>query len=212
LLGTENSNGELLYEAYLSGDAKAIERYSERFKDDDDAKTALRKVMRERDSRIREAALARMGGDWELFEELMTEMKSEKIFDAEQIRMAVNAEENYIRKKQREAEGDTVTSADLEETVTSLYRIVHVNDAFERGDAEDALHMIEEMLQTKMENGMTEKEARSSVRSGMTSYWKPLYLAADKTRREEILAILVASGFYGSNAEARKTAKAWLGS
>jgi len=212
LLGTENSNGELLYEAYLSGDAKAIERYSERFKDDDDAKTALRKVMRERDSRIREAALARMGGDWELFEELMTEMKNEKIFDAEQIRMAVNAEENYIRKKQREAEGDTVTSADLEETVTSLYRIVHVNDAFERGDAEDALHMIEEMLQTKMENGMTEKEARSSVRSGMTSYWKPLYLAADKTRREEILAILVASGFYGSNAEARKTAKAWLGS
>ncbi len=212
LLGEESSNGELLYEAYLSGDTKAIERYAERFKTDEDAMTAIRKIMRERDSRVREAALARMAGDWELFEELMSEMKGEKIFDAEQIRMAVNSEENAIRKKQKNDAEDTETVADPEETVTSLYRVVHVNEAFERGDAEDALHMIEEMISTKMENGKTEKEARASVKSGMTSYWKPLYREADKARREEILAILVESGLYGTKTEARKTAQAWLDS
>lgn len=208
LLGTENSNGELLYEAYLSGDAKAIERYSERFKDDDDAKTALRKVMRERDSRIRETALSRMGGDWELFEELMAEMKGEKIFDANLIISAVNSEENAVRREQNKTASLTVS--DKEITVLSLYYAVHVNEAFERGDTEDALRMIEEIVAVKVENGKNEKDARAELKRSMTSYWRDLYVEADKDRREEIFDVLVASGLYGTRAKVRETVKEWL--
>lgn len=208
LLGTENSNGELLYEAYLSGDAKAIERYSERFKTEDDAKTALRKVMRERDSRIRETALSRMGGDWELFEELMAEMKGEKIFDANLIISAVNSEENAVRREQNKTASLTVS--DKEITVLSLYYAVHVNEAFERGDTEDALRMIEEIVAVKVENGKNEKDARAELKRSMTSYWRDLYVEADKDRREEIFDVLVASGLYGTRAKVRETVKEWL--
>ena len=208
------NDAEMLYQAYLDGDQKAVERYTSRFKDEDGnvdvslARQELRAVIRERDARVREATDYRMAGNLTLFEELMSEMKGEKIFDANLLISAVNSEENAVRREQKKTASLTVS--DKEVTVLALYYAVHVNEAFERGDTEDALHMIEEIVSAKMENGKTEKEARAEMKRGMTSYWKDLYVAGDKTRREEIINILVASGLYGTKSKVRETVGDWL--
>ncbi len=208
------NDAEMLYQAYLDGDQKAVERYTSRFKDEDGnvdvslAREKLRAVIRDRDVRVREATDYRMAGNLTLFEELMSEMKGEKIFDANLLISAVNSEENAVRREQKKTASLTVS--DKEVTVLALYYAVHVNEAFERGDTEDALHMIEEIVSAKMENGKTEKEARAEMKRGMTSYWKDLYVAGDKTRREEIINILVASGLYGTKSKVRETVGDWL--
>ena len=61
---------------------------------------------------------------------------------------------------------------------------------------------------------MTEKEARASVKSSMTSYWKPLYKAAykagDTEEMRRIRLILKESGLYGRTNDIFDTCKAWL--
>jgi hypothetical protein len=61
---------------------------------------------------------------------------------------------------------------------------------------------------------MTEKEAKSSLRSSMTSYWKPLYKEAyqkgDANEMQRIRYILFNSGLYGNGNEVVKTVQNWL--
>ena len=61
---------------------------------------------------------------------------------------------------------------------------------------------------------MEEKEAKSSLRSSMTSYWKPLYKKAyqsgNTSEMNRIRQILYASGLYGNANEVVKTVQNWL--
>jgi hypothetical protein len=61
---------------------------------------------------------------------------------------------------------------------------------------------------------MEEKNAKSSVRSSMTSYWKPLYKQAyqsgDNTEMLRIRRILLSSDLYGSSSDVVKTVRNWL--
>ena len=88
-----------------------------------------------------------------------------------------------------------------------------INSAFEKGDTDAALEVIEDLIKTKVANGMTEKEAKSSIRSSMTSYWKPLYKKAyknkDTAEQERIKRILKDSGLYGNASEVIKTIREW---
>ena len=61
---------------------------------------------------------------------------------------------------------------------------------------------------------MDKKSAKSSVKSSITSYWKPLYIAAYKSGNTEemrrIRMILKESGLYGRAGDILETCKAWL--
>ena len=76
-----------------------------------------------------------------------------------------------------------------------------------------ALEVIDDLIKTKVANGMTEKEAKSSLRSSMTSYWKPLYKEAYKSKdtdeQERIKKILKDSGLYGNAGEVIETVRKW---
>ena len=100
--GEEKSNGQQLYEAMIKGDTEQIKRVEGRFDDQKDIDAAIRKALRENDSRIREAAEAYIGGDYDTYNKLREEIVAEGNFSRELVTDALKAEYNYLKKKAEE--------------------------------------------------------------------------------------------------------------
>ena len=79
-----------------------------------------------------------------------------------------------------------------------------VKACFENGHMEKGREVIDQVIQSKMDAGKEEKEARSAVRSSLTAYHKKLYLKAYKRKENEemkrIRLILQGSRMYDDNA------------
>lgn len=86
--------------------------------------------------------------------------------------------------------------------------------SFENGHFDKGKSRVKELIEDKMSNGKTEKEAKSAIRSSFTSYWKPLYKAAYAAKNDAELArirkILSASGLYGNASDIAETCRNWL--
>lgn len=84
--------------------------------------------------------------------------------------------------------------------------VAAVKAAFDNGHMDTAKDKIVELIAFKVKSGKTEKEAASSVRSSITSYYKPLYLKAlrngDKEEMRRVASIIKASGLYSEGADA----------
>ena len=84
--------------------------------------------------------------------------------------------------------------------------VAAIKAAFDNGHMDTAKDKIVELIAFKVKSGKTEKEAASSVRSSITSYYKPLYLKAlrngDKEEVRRIASIIKASGLYSEGADA----------
>lgn len=95
----------------------------------------------------------------------------------------------------------------------SIYKTKYIIDALERGDTYAAQEMIDDIISTKIANGKTEEEARQSVRSTLTSYWKPLYQDAfangDSYEQNDIRNSLYEMGVYGSYEDIADTLHGW---
>jgi hypothetical protein len=210
LVGADDSKSDKLYDAIMSGNQAHIDRVKSQYKDDKAIESAIRQGLRENDSRIKEAAQARYDGDIEEYKRIAKEIIAEGYFSQDIVVAAINAEINAIKKGEPSEEDQSV---DTTEKVTSIYKASDVNDAFESGDTNMALEVIDDLIKTKVANGMTEKEAKSSVRSSMTTYWKPLYKEAYKSgntaEKERIERILKTSGLYGNASEVIKTVRKW---
>ena len=204
------SASDKLYEAIMSGDANQIERLKSQYDSQDKIDSAIKTGLRENDPRIKEAAQARYDGNIAEYKRIAKEIIAEGNFSQDIVVGAINAAVNAIKK------GETTETEQTEEKdeASSIYNGSDLNAAFESGDNTMALEIIEDLVKTKVANGKTEKEAKSSVRSSMTSYWKPLYLQAYKSgnnaEMQRIRKILYASGLYGSGNEVVKTVQGWL--
>ena len=66
--------------------------------------SAVRKSLRENDSRLNEAALAKLNNDYATYNQLLNEVLKEGIFDRDIVIDAFNAEYNYQKRKLEEAE------------------------------------------------------------------------------------------------------------
>ena len=96
------------------------------------------------------------------------------------------------------------------------------NEYLAKGKTEKANKLIADLLEEKTEknisNGKTqekaEKDAKSSIRSSLTSYWKPLFIKAyqedDYIEQEEIYERLNSTGIYGTSEELEKTIEKWI--
>jgi hypothetical protein len=155
-------------------------------------------------TKVNKAAEAKTKGNDEEYKKIVRELRDsyKGIFSQDEI-------VEFIKKAQEEkpkAEDDV-------EEATSIYKASDVNSAFESGDTDMALEVIDDLINTKVANGMTKKEAETSLRSSMTSYWKPLYKEAYKSgntaEKERIERILKASGLYGNASEVIKTVRKW---
>ena len=208
--GADKSKSDKLYDAIISGDQAHIDRVKAQYSDEQAIESAMSKGLRENDSRIKEAAQARYDGDIEEYKRIAKEIIAEGYFSQDTVVAAINAEINAIKNGETTEEDQ---SADTTEKVTSIYTASDINDAFEGGDTDMALEVIDDLVKTKVANGMTEKEAKSSLRSSMTSYWKPLYKEAYKSKdtdeQERIKKILKDSGLYGNAGEVIETVRKW---
>ena len=208
--GEEKSNGQQLYEAMLKGDSAQIKRIEGRFEDQKAIDAAIRKALRESDPRIKEAAEARYNGDISEYTRIARQIVAEGNFTQDDIVAAINAELNAIKKGET---GEVEETEDKDE-VTSIYSSSDLNVAFDNGDTDLAREIINDLIETKVANGMEEKNAKSSLRSSMTSYWKPLYKQAyemgDSAEMYRIRSILFSSGLYGTSNDVVKTVWNWL--
>lgn len=154
-------------------------------------------------SSIRKAAEAKLHGKTEEHDKLLKALLEKYPKD-------------LIEKLAGEKLDDLMSEGTEEETedALSFYKPSDVNAAFEGGDYTLAGEIIDDLIKTKMANGKDESAARSSVKSAMTSYWKPLYKAAheagDTEEMTRIREILRESDLYGNSNDIRKAVKRWL--
>lgn len=209
-LHESDSKADRLYKAIMSGDQDHIDRVKATYKSEQAYETALKSALRENDSRIHEAAQARLDGNISEYTRIAREIIAEGHFSQDTVVAAINSEMNTIKK----GESTQTESTDSGDEVTSIYRADDINIAFDNGDTSLALSIIDELVEMKMANGMDEKKAKSSLRSSMTSYWKPLYKQAyasgNTAEMQRIKQILYKSGLYGSATEVIKDVNSWL--
>jgi hypothetical protein len=204
------SNSDKLYEAIMSGDADQIARMKSRYDSQEKIESAMKTGLRENDSRIKEAAEARYNGNIAEYKRIAKEIIAEGKFSQDIVVAAINAEVNAIKKGETSASEETVEK----DEATSIYKASDVNVAFENGDTAMALEVIDDLVKIKVANGKTESEAKASIKSSMTSYWKPLYIQAYKSGNSaemlRIRKILLASKLYGLSNSVVKTTQNWL--
>ena len=105
--------------------------------------------------------------------------------------------------------------------VTALQDPLHVDETFTdtnaklnsrlmRGQMDEAQDVLDKLVQNKIDSGKTAKEARSSIRSSLTSKWKPLYLAAEDAQRAEIASKLLALRVNGEALYTQKDLSKWV--
>lgn len=210
--GLTSPNSTRLYNAYIEGDADKIEKASRLFKDEKEINSALRKALRENDTRIKEGAEAYNSGDFDTYESIINEIADEGHFDSAFVSDAIKSEAESIKDKKEEIESDS--SEKDNDKAYSIYEASDINIAFDNGDTAKANEIIQSLIKTKVANGKTEKEAKASLRSSMTSYWKPLYLEAYKSGNSSEMArirkILYSSKLYGSTNDVVEACKNWL--
>ena len=208
-LHESDSKSDKLYDAIMSGDQNQIDRAKAKYKSEQALETALKTALRENDSRINEAAQARLDGNISEYTRIAREIIAEGHFSQDTVVAAINAETNAIKK----AQSEPTESTDDKDEATSIYKADDINAAFDNGDKALALSIIDELVEMKVANGMDEAKAKSSLRSSMTSYWKPLYIAASESgntsEMQRIKQILYYSGLYGSAADVVKAVKNW---
>jgi hypothetical protein len=117
---------------------------------------------------------------------------------------------------------EDVVEDDVEE-VESVYKNSDINAALESGDTETASEIIKELIEVKTENNFlkaqreaeesgkrfkekeartrAELDARSAIRSSLTSYWKKRYITAfesgNRVEVNRIRTLLHITGIYG---------------
>ena len=105
--------------------------------------------------------------------------------------------------------------------VTALQDPLHVDETFTdtnaklnsrlmRGQMNEAQEVLDKLVQNEIDGGKTAKEARSSIRSSLTSKWKPLYLAAEDAQRAEIASKLLALRVNGEALYTQKDLSKWV--
>lgn len=195
LPGKDKDKGEQLYDAIISGDKAHEERLRKGYKTPLAAEIAIRTALRENDPRIKKAAEARNRGNISEYSRIARQIIAEGYFSQDTVVSAINSEINAMNKGESSAQEDT--------TVEPIFRAKDINAALENGDTATAKTVISEIISEKVADGKTEKEAKASVKSSITSYWKPIYLEAynsgNSTEMTRIRRLLEATGLYVDN-------------
>lgn len=195
LPGKDKDKGEQLYDAIISGDKAHEERLRKGYKTPLAAEIAIRTALRENDPRIKQAAEARNRGNISEYSRIARQIIAEGYFSQDTVVSAINSEINAMNKGESSAQEDT--------TVEPIFRAKDINAALENGDTATAKTVISEIISEKVADGKTEKEAKASVKSSITSYWKPIYLEAynsgNSTEMTRIRRLLEATGLYVDN-------------
>lgn len=92
------TKSDQLYDAIVSGDKSYAERIKATYKDESSYRSAVRRGLRDNDSRIHEAAQARADGNIEEYKRIFKEIQKEGKFTFDDIMSAINSEESSIQR------------------------------------------------------------------------------------------------------------------
>lgn len=199
----EKNEATMLYEAVISGNKKQIKTFRGD-KNETQYSSMLRKGLKSEDSRIYEAANARIAGDFETYENIVAEIESEGHFESDIIIGAIES------------------TMDISVSGNTMYDTSDINRMLEEGNTSSAEYVLNKLVELKtiqyVEKGENEKNAQrkaeSSVKSGITTYWKERYIEAynekNETEKKQIRALLTSLKIYGDAATVRKTVLGWI--
>lgn len=199
LTGETVSKQQQLYEAYLSGDKAQIARVEGRYEDQTAINSAIRKALRENDSRIHEAAVARMNGDIAGYTKIAKEIIGEGIFSQDNVVAAINAEINAMGKDE-----DSSSSGSKK---LSLYNSDDFVAAILDGDEALANTVKTDIIQTAVKNGKAQADAESSFESSARTACKEAFLAGNLSETKTIDALVDFCG--NTQEEADKKVGEW---
>ena len=159
----DKPKADKLYGAIMSGDKAYLERMKSTYVDKegnfdpDKYDSAVRKALRENDSRIHEAALARYNGNTAEYKRIFKEIQNEGKFSFDDIMSAINTEVSKIK-------------GELEpEKETSEYSATDFVDAILVGDTSTARAMRDSIISFKMSTGTAREEAEESFESSVST-------------------------------------------
>ena len=163
------SNADLgaeLYEAIISGNTRQADSIKAQFEDTDAMHSAIRKALRENDHRIEEAAVASFNGD-----------PSERVriakliiadgFDQDDVVAAINSKVNEMEPD--EPKGDPKKKG--------FYTAEDFATEIANGDKASANAAKEDIIQTAVKNGKTQKEAEEAFISSAKTAFRKMFVA-----------------------------------
>ena len=151
----KESKGDKLYDAIKAGDDVYADRLRESTSD-----SALRGALRDNDSRIREAALARINGDPATYMRIAKEIIADG-FSQDDVVKAINAEINAINK------GDDESTSGSK--ATGFFKTDDYISALIGGDQAAAQAVKNDIIATGVANGKTQEEAEKSFTTSFKS-------------------------------------------
>ena len=152
-----------LYEAMIAGDKAYVERIKGSYNTESAYQSAVRKALRENDSRIHEAARARYEGRTDDYKRIFREIQGEGNFSFDDIMSAVNSEENKIRNRVEP------------EKVTSSYSAKDYVEALVLGDKNSATAIKNDIIDTMVANGKSQKDAEKEFTSSVSTGIRDAY-------------------------------------
>lgn len=111
-----------------------------------------------------------------------------------------DVEKNNKTAYKEEEDGRSVVDYFSNKVKAERYAPALYNQALDDGDMTEADRLKAEIIEWKMENGKTERDADSELKSAVTSYWKPLYIEAyieeNTAEVQRIRNLLEDTGYY----------------
>jgi hypothetical protein len=194
ITGKAKSNGQLLYEAMLSGDAEQTERVKGRFENQKEIDSAIRKALRENDPRIKKAAEASFNGDTAEYSRIFNEILGEGKFELADIKAAINSEI-------RELEPDDDPISEDTDSAESMYEPDHYYAALIRGDLGTANKVKTDLINTAVANGKTREDAENSFNSSFRNYVGRMYKDGETNRSTASNMLIKYGGYEAEKAE-----------
>ena len=139
---------------------------------------------------IQEAAEAMMNWDLETYEEKVEEVADrgiDKELIVKAVDMVINKKNKDAGEEEENTEKDTSEPEEKEEKKeTPLYEASDANDALNAGEYDKANKILDKVVESKMADGKTKKEAISSVKSSFSSKYRKRDIAAGADERAKI--------------------------
>lgn len=176
-MSSKKSKTDKLYDAIVSGDKSYLGRLKSTYKTDSSYQSAVRKGLRDNDSRIHEAAQARVDGNIEEYKRIFKEIKKEGKFTFDDIMSAINSEEAVIQRGESSGK------------VSSEYSANSFVEAMALGNTREAQAMKDDIISAYVANGKTQTEAEKQFASNVSSSTHEAYSSGllDETGAKNML-------------------------
>lgn len=156
--------------------------------------------LQSQDERIREAAMARVSGDFDRYKELFYEIKGEGNYEFDVIMSAINSEINKIEKWLPEE--PTYKAPDRQYDDESVFGIADYYTSIINGDTQTAASIKNDLVAELMGEGYLKHEAMDSVESSFAAKVKTGYMSGTLDARQ---ATELLKGYGGKTTEESKS-------